>query len=282
MNNALRQLVLLLLALLAAGACTCCVDHSIPTTIGPGKSDSKETSKKPGDHNPNLPVMGSCQVLNVPVEELSGLCMNRDTTGFWAVGDEGDLCRVSFTGAVTPVLRTHMDLEGITIDPATGDLFLAVEGDQMVCRVAAPGFNVIDTLFYVQEAVERDFDNSGLEGIAWYKDGLLFVGSQEDALVWIYKTDGTLVRRIRLLDETSRIEEVAGLYYDAQKDWLWVTDSDAAKLFIFKVSNFELLTYYDVPSIDNAESICVDRAHGCVWVGSDEDTPQLYRFNFSF
>ena len=268
--------------MLVAGACTCCADHSIPTTIGPGKTDSKDSGKRPGDHNPNLPVMGSYQKLKVSLEELSGLCMNQDTTGFWSVSDQGDLCQVSFTGAVTRVIRSNLDMEGITIDPASGDLYLAIEGDQMVCHVAAPDYKVLDTLFYVQEALERDFDNNGLEGIAWYKDGLLFVGSQEDALVWIYKTDGTLVRRIRLTDETSLIKEVAGLFYDAQKDWLWVTDSDAGKFFIFKVGEFDLLTAYDVSFIDNAEAICVDRTHNCVWIGSDEDTPLLYRFNFSF
>jgi len=268
--------------MLSAGACTCCVDHSIPTTIGPGISESKESGKKPGDHNPNLPVMGTYQILKLSLEEVSGLCMNKDTTGFWAVGDDGDLCQVSFSGIVTSVIRSRLDLEGITIDPATGDLFLAVEGDQMVCHVAAPAYNLIDTLFYVQEALDRDFDNNGLEGIAWYKDGQLFVGSQEDALLYIYKTDGTQVRRVKLSDETSQIKEVAGLFYDAAKDWLWVTDSDAGKLFLFKVGTFDLLVSYDISFIDNAECICIDRAHNYVWVGSDEDSPKLYRFSFSF
>ena len=278
----MKQFVLLLFAMLLAGACTCCVDHSIPTTIGPGKTDSKDSGKKPGDHQANLPVMGSYQIIKAPVEELSGLCMNKDTTAFWSVGDEGDLCQVSVSGAVTRVIRSYLDLEGITIDPTTGDLYLAVEGDQMVCHVAAPDYTTIDTLFFVQEALEQDFDNNGLEGIAWYKDGQLFVGSQEDALVWIYKTDGTMVKRVRLTGETSLIEEVAGLYYDAKKDWLWVTDSDAGKIFVFKAESFDLVTHYDVSFIENAESICVDRSRNCVWVGSDEDSPKLYRFNFSF
>ena len=278
----MRQLALFCLALLVAASCTCCVDTRIPKTIAPAENKDQPSGKQPGSHKNNVPVMGACQVIGTKVEELSGLCMNQDTTGFWAVGDEGDLCQVSFTGAVTRVLRTRLDLEGITIDPETGDLYVVIEGDQMVCRIAAPAYNAIDTLFYVQEAVEEDFDNNGLEGIAWYKDGQLFVGSQEDALLWIYKTDGTMVRRVKLTGETSQIEEVAGLFYDAKKDWLWVTDSDAGKLFIFSVGEFDLLASYDVSFIDNAESICVDRAHNCVWVGSDEDSPRLYKISFLF
>ena len=278
----MRQLALFCLALLVAASCTCCVDTRIPKTIAPAENTDKPSGKQPGSHKNNVPVMGACQVIGTKVEELSGLCMNQDTTGFWAVGDEGDLCQVSFSGTVTRVLRTHLDLEGITIDPETGDLYVAVEGDQMVCRIAAPAYNAIDTLFFVQEAVEEDFDNNGLEGIAWYKDGQLFVGSQEDALLWIYKTDGAMVRRVKLTGETSRIEEVAGLFYDAKKDWLWVTDSDAGKLFVFSAGEFDLLASYDVSFIDNAECICVDRAHNCVWVGSDEDSPRLYKISFLF
>lgn len=274
-----RHLAIAIIILLACG-CACNLER--PRKIAaPEKKDTKQTERKPGAKK-SMPEMGAWQVFNVDVEELSGLCMNRDSTAFWAVGDEGTLCKVSFDGKVTGAMPLDMDMEGITIDPASGDLFMAIEGDQMVCRVSAPDYTRVDTLFYVNEAVQQNFENNGLEGIAFYKDSLLFVGSQEDALLWTYRFDGTAVSRISLMDETSLIEEIAGLYYDAPKKWLWVTDSDACKLFIFSAENFDLLASYDVPFIENAESICVDRARKCVWVGSDEDSPKLYRFSFTF
>jgi hypothetical protein len=58
-------------------------------------------------------------------------------------------------------------------------------------------------------------------------------------------------------------------------------DSNQQKIFICQVDG-TLVTSYDVPFIENAESICVDRTRGCVWVGSDEDSPKLYRFEFKF
>ena len=274
-------LTVLLSLLLGSCACDNKLEHS--TVKKPEKKEKKEdNTRQPGGKSRKVPEMGPCQVISVRLEELSGLCMTQDSTAFWAVGDEGALCKVSFSGGVTPVLSTWMDFEAVTIDPASGDLFVAVEGDQMVCRVAAPGYNRIDTLFYVQEALERDFDNNGLEGISFYKDSLLFVGSQEDALLWTCKLDGTIVSRISLRDETSLIEEIAGLCYDPVKKWLWVTDSDACKLFLFSAENFDLLASYDVSFIENAESICVDRPHACVWVGSDEDDPKLYKISFKF
>lgn len=280
----MKHILLILLVVLIPGLAACsCENTDIPQKIGPGASGTEKTGKKPGSGAKNkLPVMGSYQILKVPVEELSGLCLNKDQSGLWAVGDEGALCAVSFTGNVTPVFSSRLDLEGITLNPATGDLLLAVEGDQMVCRLSASDYKTLDTLFYVKEALERDFDNSGLEGITFYKDSLLMVGSQEDALLWTYRFDGTLVSRISLLGETSLIEEIAGLCYDPVKDWLWVTDSDAQRLFIFSAGEFDLVASYAVPFIDNAESICVDRARNCVWVGSDEDSPKLYKISFTF
>ena len=183
-----------LLLLLGVCACDDPLEH-----LKIGKPVEKEDSgKSSGGQKRKVPEMGACQVIGVKVEELSGLCMTKDSTALWAVGDEGALCRVSFSGVVTHVLSLDMDTEGITLDPATGDLYLAVEGDQMVCRVAAPDYQKVDTLFYIQEALDRDFDNSGLEGISFFQDSLLFVGSQEDALLWTCKFDGSIVGRLSL------------------------------------------------------------------------------------
>ena len=276
----IRIFLRLLPLLLLAGACAC-EDPLANRSIA--KPEQKEkTEKSTGGKPRKYPEMGACQVIKARVEELSGLCMTKDSTALWAVGDEGAICKVSFSGVVTPVLKTRLDAEGITLNPATGDLYIAVEGDQMVCRLKAPDYQRLDTLFYIKEAVEEDFDNNGLEGISFYKDSLLFVGSQEDALLWTCKLDGTIVSRRSLMDETSLIEEIAGLCYDPVKNWLWVTDSDACKLFLFSAETFDLLASYDIPSIENAESICVDRTHNCIWVGSDEDSPKLYKFTFTF
>ena len=284
MNSVTRFVIRIFLRLmpllLLAGACAC-EDPLANWSIA--KPEQKEkTEKSTGGKPRKYPEMGACQVIKARVEELSGLCMAKDSTALWAVGDEGAICRVSFSGVVTPVLKTRLDAEGITLNPATGDLYIAVEGDQMVCRLKAPDYQTLDTLFYIKEAVEEDFDNNGLEGISFYKDSLLFVGSQEDALLWTCKLDGTIVSRRSLMDETSLIEEIAGLCYDPVKNWLWVTDSDACKLFLFSAETFDLLASYDIPSIENAESICVDRTHNYVWVGSDEDSPKIYRFSFKF
>ncbi|MBQ5528820.1 MAG: hypothetical protein IIT99_00055, partial [Bacteroidales bacterium] len=87
--------------LLLAGACAC-EDPLANRAIA--KPEQKEkTEKSTGGKPRKVPEMGACQVIKARVEELSGLCMTKDSTALWAVGDEGAICKVSFSGVVTPV-----------------------------------------------------------------------------------------------------------------------------------------------------------------------------------
>ena len=227
------------------------------------------------------PIMGTNTAYDVEVPEISGICFTKDKSALWAVGDEGYLYKVSFSGSCEKVWEYGADMEGVTIDPATGDLYLAIEGEQVVSRIAAPGYNSYEELFPIQEAIDDDYGNSGLEGISWYKDNTLFVGSQENANLWTCTTAGKILSKVSLKDVTKDIKEVAGICYDPATDYLWISDSKAKKIFIFTPDGKELIASYNVSFIDNAESLCVDHVHSCVWVGSDEKSPKLYKINFS-
>lgn len=231
-----------------------------------------------GGEKKALPVMGDYEVFDVEVEELSGLCMNHEGDMLVSCGDQGVVKYITFDGKTAEFHRQFADMEGITIDPANGDLYLALEWDQEVHRMKAPLYDTLERMFPVQEAIDSNYRNGGLEAVEYYKDDILFVGSQENAYLWQYRFDGTMISKISLQDFTT---EVAGLHYDAEADWLWVVDSNQQKIFICQVDG-TLVTSYDVPFIENAESICVDRSRSCVWVGSDEDSPKLYRFEFKF
>ena len=229
-------------------------------------------------HRKDVPSMGGYAVIDVDVEELSGLCFNADSTMLLSCGDQGVVKSISFDGAVSEMLVCDADMEGVTLDPATGDLYLAIEGEQHVYKLAAPDYAVLTSAFPVQEAIDGNYRNGGLEGVEYYKDDILFVGSQEGANLWQYRFDGTMLSKVSLADFAT---EVAGLCYEPESDWLWVMDSNLRKIFLCTPDG-GLLASYDVPMIENAESVCVDRTRGCVWVGSDEDSPKLYRFDFGF
>ena len=226
-----------------------------------------------------VPVMGDLiYSICVDVEELSGLCFNNDSTKLLSCGDQGVVKAINFNGEVEDILVQDADMEGITLDPATGDLYLAVEGRQEIYKMAAPGYSCAESVFPVKEAVENNYRNGGLEAVEYYKDDILFVGSQTEANLWQYGFDGTMISKVSL---SAFASEIAGLCYDPVSDHLWVTDSNKCAIFLCRPDG-TLLATYDVPYIENAESICVDRPRNCVWVGSDEDSPKLYKISFDF
>ena len=227
------------------------------------------TEKLPVPH-----LGGEYTVLEVDMAELSGLCLNKDKTKLLACGDTGVVKEISFTGEATELWKSGADMEGVALNPANGDIYLAIEGTQKIHRLPAPVYNQEVVMFDVSSA--SAFKNSGIEAVEFYKRNTVFVGSQKGANLWQYKLDGTLVSSISL---SSFASEIAALHYDEAADCLWVADSKLAKVFVCTVAG-ELLDTYDFPFIENAEAICLDRDRNCLWIGSDEDLTKLYRIDF--
>lgn len=226
-----------------------------------------------------MPVMGSYKRYSVNVEEISGICLNKDKTALLACGDQGVLKEIDpNTMSVKTIWTRDADMEAITLDPRTNDLYIGIEYSQKVYKLAAPDYQKHSSIIYVQEAIDNEYNNSGVEGIAYWKDDLVFVGTQWGANLWVYKLDGTKVSKISL---SGFADEIAGLDYDPVGDWLWVVDSNYKKFYICTTAG-KLLATYDVSFISNAESICVDRDRSCVWIGSDESSPKIYKFEFQF
>lgn len=235
----------------------------------------------PKPESPKMPVIKGFTSFTVSVPEISGLCFTADGSALWAVGDNGYLGQVSFDGQCTKFWSRSADMEGITIHPETGDLYIALEdGSQSVARVKAPDYQASDyeVLFKVQDA--KNFSNSGLEGITYYKDNTLYVGSQEGAWLFRYTVDGEMLSKVSLKKIVRGLKEVGGLYYDPVTDWLWVTDSEMHKLYVLDGEATHLLAAYPVSYISNNESVCVDHERGCVWVGNDEGTPKVFKIEF--
>ena len=251
-----------------------------------------------------MPVQGSykrTEFSSSKMNEISGLCLSMDKDFLWGVGDGGNLYKITgldgdgTTLSVEEVLShddfyggtytdddgsVHdywYDMEGITMDPATGDLYIAYE-PKRVFRIKSPYTTVERKLFDVEEA--KNMSNSGMEGIAWYK-GDLYVGSQSGATLWRYKVNGTKVWKKQLGQYAPGITEVGDLCYDSQTDLLWVIDSEARKIFVFDGEVTKLKAIYDVSAVGNAESVCVDHARSCVWVGDDGSTSKIYKYSFT-
>lgn len=237
-------------------------------------------------NEPGMPVMGSytrTEFTEAQMGELSGLCFSKDGDFMWGVGDGGVLYKIGFDMSVSVQMDKaatyETDLEGITLDPSSNDLYVCTE-PQKIKKIAAPGYNSISTLFLVDEAV--NMGNSGLEGITYYKDGVIYTGSQSGATLWAYNLDGTKLWKKQLGAIASDILEVGDLYYDASTDLLWVSDSEAFKLFVFDGAVTTLKAMYDIKFIGNPEAVLVDHARSCVWVGDDRgSSSRIYKIAFT-
>ena len=230
----------------------------------------------------SYPVIGKSTYKKLKnVKELSGLALSEDASFLWGVGDEGDFVKISTDGdnKVTKITNFDDDTEGITINRDTGDLIVSLEPNKVGIIKKSGGYKKLETLFKIKDA--KNFGNSGLEGITYYKNGYIYVGSQEGPYLWKCDLKGNCGSKQKLKNVAKGLTEVAGLCYDNKRDRLWVIDSNEHKLYLLSGDAKKLLTKYDLGHIGNAESVAVDHKHGVVWVGDDSSTSKLYKFKFS-
>ena len=276
------------------GKWTACYKVDNSTKIKPGTvtalgniTSSLEAYSGPA---PKMPEMKSSKSYPVKLNELSGLCLSVDGDFLWAVGDGGELARIDLEGNVISKRSIGGDTEGLTIEPETGDLLIAMEPASVGRITAAEGYEgKMTTIFKIKEASGKG--NAGMEGISYYKDGLVFCGTQLYAELFLCDLNAEvdsnkytpIIWSKQLVSIIPGIDEVGGMCYDPLTDWLWITDSNMKKLFVLTSDAETLLGTYPVKKVVNAESIFVDHIHSCVWVGCDTDssTSQLYKFDFT-
>lgn len=234
---------------------------------------------------PKIPQMGKYTKYTVKsFAELSGICLSKDEDFLWCVGDEGDLGKISFTGEVLYTFHIGGDAEDISRNPETGDLLIGLE-PKGVGVVKGPNFNTkVTTLFNIDAC--KDYGNSGIEGLTYYKDGKILVGSQANSHLFLCDLEGKNVIWDKMLWSKELISEIGGLCYDPLTGWLWIIDSEAKKIFVVKVDetngNISLIGAYSVRDVANPESVCVDHKHSCVWVGDDLGDDDSYLFKYEF
>ena len=209
--------------------------------------------------------------------EISGLCLSKDGDFLWGVGDKGEIFKIQFDGSYEKIAKYKLDMEGITMDPATGDIYLAVE-PKSIYRLAAPDYNNVEHVFDVEEAA--DLDNKGLEGIT-IRDGDFILGAQKDATMWHFTMSGQEKKKESLRTVAPTLSEIADLVYDPVKDYLWTVDSKSHSnkvpgmlpftIYLFNGDATRLLATYDLSAFANTnpEAICIDLYHGCIWVADD-------------
>ncbi|MBR7027441.1 MAG: DUF1593 domain-containing protein [Bacteroidales bacterium] len=221
-----------------------------------------------------LPKMGAYTIMETTCPEVSGLCLAPDGNGLLAASDENGVYHINWDGKTSEFYtEERMDCEGVTIDPATKDVYYIVERKQEVHRLAAPGYKTSELLGVISDVGLGT--NDGLEAVTFYKDGTLLVGNQWKPIrLMRYSVNGEVTGYHDLTGTT----EIADLYYDPVRDVLWIADSEQRTLNMCTIDG-DVLASWNVPFIDNPESICVDHEHSCIWMG-DDTTSKIYKISF--
>lgn len=220
--------------------------------------------------------------------EPSGLVYHPQRATIFAVGDNGDLCEIRSDGTLIKQLHhSDADYEGITCDPATGLLYVAVEGEEKIIELDPEDFATRREFF-----IERTFagkavlkaGEQGIEGITFVPDsehpegGVFYVVNQginlaaaedlsavcEVILPLKSSSKGATVSIQRYFEPG--FIDVSGLHYDAEADLL-VLIGDAVNGIFYARRTGELVGGYALPG-DNQEGITID-ADGNVYIAQD-------------
>ena len=246
---------------------------------------------------PAMPEVTKMTKYSVKFNELSGLCVDTSGDFLWCVGDGSEICQVSLGGellhsaALNTTTGHTLDSEGLTINYDTGDLLISCEAfalaripnAQLGNIFQSSKFKGVESILDFGNDKDYKFGNSGAEGCTYYKDGLVYVGTQTGSYLFCIKlATGEVLWRKGLREKHGIITEIAGLSYDPLTDWLWVVDSESHRFFALSGDAEQMLGYYQLKTKSNEESICVDHKNSCVWIGDDYgSTSYVYKYDMT-
>ena len=233
-----------------------------------------------------------CEVLEdidrIDFNEPSGIVFHPLRKTLFAVGDEGDICEIKTDGVLVKTKRLRRaDFEGITCDPSTGLLYVAVEGEDKILEIDPENLAIlreftVDRIFRGRTVFKKGGD--GIEAITFVPDsshpqgGTFYVTNQSFDVR--NHLDPSVVVEIELpLKERSKsyaeiinvfpigIASLSGLYYDQKSNHIYVISSFKGALLEINRKGEILKIYNDLPSLI-PEGIAIDD-DGFVYIAQD-------------
>ena len=205
---------------------------------------------------------------------FSAIILNQKGDGFYVAHDEGTLYEIGFDGAVknTVPLDPVNDWEGLTIDRATGTIYICAERERNRYKVDLPTQKATLVLAGINEG---SADNRGYEGLA-YGDGKFFIANQEKPKrIYTYDVaSGNLLGQVDLEFPAF----LSDLCYDDRDGTLWLTDSKRQVLSNIKTDG-SIIAQYDISFVQKPEGFCLDTAHNLFWFVCD-NTNKLHSASY--
>ena len=209
----------------------------------------------------------------IAVPEPSGLSFNSNKTALFTVSDHTSMIyKLTLTGALVGELNYKgNDLEGITVDPVSGDIYVVEERLREVVRLNSDGVEL--KRFHLD--IEENAENSGLEGITFNPDNNhLYILNEKDPGLLIEVDDkGKIVNQTEL-DFAS---DYSGIFYERTEQVLWIV-SDQSKTINKCELNGEKIVSYRISGA-KAEGIVVDNVTKQIYIVLDgANKVQIYSY----
>jgi uncharacterized protein YjiK len=224
------------------------------------------------------------------IKEPSGICFHSKTKTLFIVGDKGDIAEIKTDGTI--LRNQHIakaDFEGVTHNPENGNLFVAVEGDEVIWEINRKNLEIVRKI-----KIERTFNGKlvlnpkgdGIEAITYNpKTKTIFVANQGKKLK---DDDGPFIAELKLEDNSAKIirtfplstTDLSGLHYDQKSDQL-ILISDKNNLIMEIDKTGKILSKKNLLGKDQ-EGITFDEKGVCYIVQDSGGILQLSRAFISF
>jgi len=219
--------------------------------------------------------------------EPSGICWHTNRKTLFVIGDEGDIGEFTTDGALVKqkCIRPSADFEGVTYDPATGLLYVAIEEAESILEVDPETFEIRREF-----ALPRQFQGKtllkaggeGVEALTFIPDakhaegGVFYVGNQAFTLSDEEDISAIFQVELPLRSKTGKtrimgyfepgVIDMSGLHYDPATDHILAV-SDATNLILEYSRAHELLSVHAFPG-DNQEGLTID-SEGFLYIAQD-------------
>lgn len=196
------------------------------------------------------------------VEGFSGLIWDETKENFYAVSDYGKIYKLDFQGNILEtVYKKGGDLEGITINPTSFDLYVVDEKKMKVLQLDRDQKKLTSVLQIKIPNLKR---NKGLEAIAFGQD-TLYIGNQ-------FSPKRLFKYAIKTQSLTSFDLDYPGymsdLFYDDTDQTLWIANSKGKVIYQYSLTG-KLIYEQSIPFVQKAEALVVDRKNNILWIGCD-------------
>jgi uncharacterized protein YjiK len=259
-------------------------------TLEPTLSPTSEGIIKPSTAENGHNTFPYVEVAIINSGALSGVTFHPQRKTLFAVSDEGHIIEMETGGTILQQerVRKGADFEGITVNPVTGLLYVAVEGDEVILEVKPSTLEVvrdipIDRLF--DESILLDPKGNGVEGITFVPANAA-AGATRGTFYLVNQSmelggkDPSIVFEVDITDSESEpqakivryfdlgVTDLSGIHYDPSGHQLIVI-SDANDLAMKVNLDGGIENVYPLPG-ENQEGIIIDN-DGFLYIAQDSN-----------